>query len=146
MKQMQCIKPAWPAYLTAWQDNKPGHVLSSFPATSATVMRNVYDEIGTWRKKQFSMPLIIIVYNQSMGGTDSFDQRLSYIRPIVKKGSWFPHVFIHLVNCSVVDSYIIYQKNKKKPSRFGFNKFLQQLILELAEAPPIANLQPQGPR
>jgi hypothetical protein len=120
-------------YFTAWKDNKPVHILSSFPTHKTTVMRNSEDDHGTWTRLSIAIPSIIKIYNWFMGGTDSMDQRLSYYRPNVKTHSWVPKLMIHFMNASVVNSYIVFKEYFKKPKSYSLLDFLGQLIDELAE-------------
>jgi hypothetical protein len=92
------------AYFTAWKDNKPVHVLSSFSTHKTTVFRRIEDSGGTWNRALVAIPTIVKIYNWFMGGTDSMDQRLSYYRPNVKTVSWVPKLMIHFLNISVVTS------------------------------------------
>ena len=61
------------------------------------------------------------------------DQRLSYYRPNVKTVSWVPKMMTHFVNCSVVNSYIVYSEFMGKPKSFSLLDFLGELIDDLAE-------------
>eukprot|EP01041_Mallomonas_annulata_P012274 gene12274-25801_t len=95
------------AYFVAWQDNKPVHILSTIRST------------------------LMKVYNRSMGGTDSFDQRLSYYRPHIKTKSWIPRVFTYFLNASVVNAYIINKPYHEHDKDYQLREFLQQLIFDL---------------
>jgi hypothetical protein len=51
---------------------------------------------------------IISLYNETMGGTDAFDQRLECYRPKVKTVSWKVKVYCHFLNAAVVNAYILH--------------------------------------
>jgi hypothetical protein len=119
------------AYFTAWQDNKPVHMLSSLPTFKTQVVRNV--EIpGRWVRVLFSIPTIIRLYNWYMGGTDSMDQFLSYYRPHLKAISWVPRMMCHFVNISVVNAFILFKEYYSK-ERYNLLQFIENLINQLPE-------------
>ena len=77
-----------------------------------------------------------------MGGTDSFHQRLSYYRPSLKTKRYPPRVFIHFLNASVVNAYIIHRQYHKTEKTFQLRNFIENLAFELA--PQADNLASQG--
>jgi hypothetical protein len=122
------------AYFTAWQDNKPVHLLSSFKTHKTTVCRNIENtQTHVWTRTAVAIASVIKMYNWFMGGTDSMDQRLSYYRPNVKTVSWVPKMMIHFVNCSVVNAYILYKEFMRKDKKYALLDFLTELIDNLAE-------------
>ena len=69
-----------------------------------------------------------------MGGTDGFDQRLSYYRPKVKAThSWYPKVFIHTIAACAANGFVVYKEFHGLPSTYTFLDFLRELIEELAK-------------
>ena len=121
------------AYLTAWQDNKPVHMLSSFPSFKTQVGRQIEIPGGVWIKRLFPIPTIIRLYNWYMGGTDSMDQRLSYYRPHLKAVSWVPRMLCHFINIAVVNAYILYKEYYGKGKDYHLIEFTEVLIDQLAE-------------
>lgn len=126
------IEKTIPAYFTAWQDNKPVHLLSSFPTNRSTVRRRV-EVNGIWTNVLIAIPSIIKIHNWFMGGTDSLDQRLSYYRSNIKTKSWVPKLLIHFLNISVVNSYILYKQYFNKPKKYSLLMFTRELIDNLAK-------------
>ena len=51
------------AYFTAWQDNKPVHILSSFQTHRSEVTRRVEGPPGVWTQRIFQIASIIKLYN-----------------------------------------------------------------------------------
>ena len=69
------------AYLTAWMDKTPVHILSTFGGDMGTCVRKVQDKQSkAWSKITYSQPSLIKTYNAGMGGTDGFDQWLAMFR------------------------------------------------------------------
>ena len=122
------------AYFVAWQDNKPVHILSTLRSYLTAVQRNGYDDARQWVRRTYSMPTVISQYNKTMGGTDRFDQNLSYYRPKLKTRSWMTRVLVHLLNACVVNAYIIYKHlyADNLPRGYGLLDYLELLITGLS--------------
>jgi hypothetical protein len=118
-------------YVTSWFDKKPVNMLSTFPTHSKTCERNDRDKkTGVYSKLKLPRPTIIAAYNKGMGGTDLFDQFLSYYRTSVKTKRW-PHTIIfHFMLCCVVNSWIIY-KDIHHPKTHENNGSLRSYISNL---------------
>lgn len=133
MKQMTCkSKSGKDAYFVAWQDAKPVHILTSLKSYVNYCSRNTLSPDGTWGKKIISQPSAVKQYNMTMGGTDRGDQYLSYYRPAVKTDSWLPRVWIHAVNASMVNAFIVHKRLAEKPRTYSLLDFMKQLIDELS--------------
>ena len=59
--------------------------------------------------KMIKIPTLAMIYNSSMGGTDSFDQMLSYYRTTVKTKRWQTRIFTHFLMCAVVNAHILFK-------------------------------------
>ena len=69
-------------------------------------------------------------YNKTMGGTDAFDQKLSYYKPKVKIISWQPRILIHLLNAAVTNAHILFKAyNKVEISHLDFRRLLIKELL-----------------
>ena len=55
------------------------------------------------------IPTLAMIYNSCMGGTDSFDQLLSYYRTTIKTKRWQTRIFTHFLMCAVVNAHILYR-------------------------------------
>ena len=87
-------------------------------------------------------PTIIKTYNTTMGGTDSFDQRLSYYRPSIKTRRYPPRVFVHFLNACVVNAFIIHKQYHKTDKTFQLRHFIEKLAFDLV--PQIDNSASPG--
>ncbi len=59
------------------------------------------------------MPTIIAHYNEGMGGTDNFDQKISYYRSTLKSVKWQKKIYSHFITCSLINAHILYKEDNK---------------------------------
>ncbi|XP_045450544.1 piggyBac transposable element-derived protein 4-like [Melitaea cinxia] len=78
-------------------------------------------------------PDIILFYNQTKGGVDSFDQMCSSMSTNRKTNRWPMTVFYGMLNMSFVNSYIIYCHNKlsRKEKPLSRKNFIKKISTEL---------------
>ena len=131
------------AYFIAWQDNKPVHILSTIKSGLRECHRRIQNEHNKrWERHTIQQPSIIKTYNSTMGGTDAFDQRLSYYRPSVKTRRYPPRIFVHFLNASVVNAFIIHREYHRTEKTFLVRQFIEKLVLFDLE-PQFDNCVPQ---
>ena len=76
-------------YVTSWLDKRPVNMLHSFPTFISTINRPAnHGETGEHFIAKVDRPSVIDIYNKGMGGTDLFDQYLSYYRTSIKTKRW----------------------------------------------------------
>lgn len=124
-------------FATTWYDKKPVNLMHTFPTTKETVERHSKNTTTKrYQKLEIQRPTVVRAYNEGMGGTDSFDQRLSYYRPSVNTKRWPHRVIFHLFQCSIINAHIIYKEvnnlQKHKPL-FDLFSFLDTIIDEVVE-------------
>ena len=95
--------------LATWMDNKPVHFISTFLSKVSEVERVIKEGERYVGSQLIKIPTVAMIYNQCMGGTDQFDQMLSYYKTTVKTKKWQTRVFTHFLMCSVVNSSILYR-------------------------------------
>ena len=76
-------------------------------------------------------PRMVEEYNKHMGGVDKADQLLSYYGFCHRTVKWWRQVFIHLLDLSVVNAYILYRENNTQCSRVTHEQFRIQLGSEM---------------
>jgi hypothetical protein len=98
-------------YVTIWFDKRGANIISSIvPPSMETAQRwNNDKRTGAVARLTVERPNLIRWYNGAMGGTDSFDQRLSYYRTGVRSKKWHNRVIFHFLLCSVINSHILYK-------------------------------------
>lgn len=114
-------------FVTTWYDKKPVNMLHTFETTKEKVTRNSKNTTTkAYEQVDIERPTVVRAYNEGMGGTDSFDQRLAYYRPAVNTKKWPHRIIFHLLQCSIINAHIIYkeknqlQKHDPLDDLFGF--------------------------
>ena len=118
-------------YFTAWQDNKPVHLLSTWPPLRERVRRNDIDPQGRHVSLQIDRPSVIGVYNKAMGGTDKHDQLHQYYKTPLKTKKWPTRIITHLLISSVVNACIIYKDCTRDGYRVTLHDFTCMLTRQL---------------
>jgi hypothetical protein len=95
-------------YFIAWQDNKPVHFLTTFPAYATTVERHNRLANGQHVQNDIPQPTTTAFYNGGMGGTDGFDAFISHYKTTIKTMKWQPRIFTHFLHASVINAQIIF--------------------------------------
>lgn len=116
--------------LTCWQDNKPVHILSTFSDIMSFCTRNTQDR-GTYQRIEVPQPKIFQTYNSNMGGTDSFDQRLSYYRNAFKARKWYMRHFTYFMSVASINAYILFREMFKRNNKVTYKEYLIMLIIDL---------------
>lgn len=121
-------------YFTSWMDNKPVHLLHTYPTFKKPVTRNSSDANGRYQAINLPQPTIIGDYNKGMGGTDLIDQRCSYYRFDHRTTKWPHRLLFHFNSVAVVNSYILWKESKPLECKDVTQKqFMIDLMKELAE-------------
>ena len=95
--------------LTKYMDNKLILIISNFLNSSNTLNR------FRWNKKQcgyvkMKYPEVIKIYSHLMKGVDIGNQLISYYELKHKTYKWWKRILFHLIDISIVNSFIIYKK------------------------------------
>jgi hypothetical protein len=128
---VKCMRKAGEdVYLTAWQDNKPVHMLSLIKPRLQKICRKSAD-FG-WKKVDIMSHSLITAYNLGMGGTDRMDQMNSYYR-FNHKGIWWTHrVVTHFLGVYVINANILYNASGTETT-FNTHQFFDEVITSLAD-------------
>ncbi|XP_026159321.1 piggyBac transposable element-derived protein 4-like [Mastacembelus armatus] len=103
-----------------------------------TVMRKV-KEAGLWQVKSVPVPDCVMDYNQNMGGVDLSDALIGFYSVRHKTTKWYKTLFYHLLDISVVNSYLLHRelfKIRQNPTQtkpFTHKAFMEQLAKEMLE-------------
>ena len=82
------------------------------------------EEISVEVIKDVNIPMAIDQYNQYMAGVDIFDQKAVYYGIQLRSHRWYVKIFFHLLEISMINSYIIYQ-NVCKEANVKFMSHLE---------------------
>ena len=118
------------------RDTKTVTVASTaFPAHSEnTVARRIKDPVtGLSGTKNVPCPLMLEMYNKSIGGVDKSDQLISYHKISRRTNKYWKTIFFHYINIAVVNSHILYNfvclQQARKP--VSEKVFRDKLILDI---------------
>ena len=95
--------------LTKYNDSKPMYVISNFVDVPEEVKRTRWSK----EEKKFifeKFPNTIKKYTQYMKGVDKSNQLISYYEINRKTYKWWKRIFYHLIDVSIVNSFIIFKK------------------------------------
>ena len=87
-------------------------------------------------------PECVLDHVDNMGGVDGLDQFTSYYSTPRKTIRWYNKAFIHLLDISVNNAYILF-KEVKKQSGLPILKFRDALILQLTGYQPVQEPTPR---
>jgi len=120
-------------YFTAWQDNKPVHILSTFePFLSVTHRRGRVN--GVWQRVELPMPSTVAIYNDAMGGTDLCDQYSSYYDFEHRTTKWHRRIFTHFMTVALRNAHVLYMTDTQRarlPTTRSFRTFVEIVICQL---------------
>ena len=122
-------------YFISWMDNKPVHFISTIATKSSEVTRVIKEGTKYVGRENIPIPTIAMNYNAAMGGTDRFDQKVSYYRTTIKTKRWQTRIFTHFIHCAVVNAHILYCIKKglnRGDDGFSLLSFIGLLVDELA--------------
>ena len=124
-------------YMTGWRDDKPVLMLHTMPTDKALVSRarkvNKKKREAHTRVNVFR-PTIIGLYNKSMGGTDSIDQRNSYYENLKRGQKWVARIFKHFFQTAMTNAYILYKlrENVADSSNLTLLDFIINVVHQLS--------------
>ena len=96
------------------KDNRPIQFLSNYhdPDERTTCLRKAKDGLST----TLTCPKLVKDYNKHMGYVDYADMMKSYYEIDRKSKKWWHRIFIHFLDVSVTNSYLLFKiKSQGKP-------------------------------
>lgn len=113
--------------LLSWHDKKRITTLSTYHKNH-TALAHVHSKNPS--RPLPHKPQVVLDYNRCVGGVDMKDQMLEPYLIARKKGKkWYMKLIKRLVNCSILNSRIIYSSSKNKPQ--PHLPFRKQLVREI---------------
>lgn len=93
------------------------------------------DTTGKKKKIEISRPFAIQEYNKFMGRVDMMDRMIAHYPHGFKNCKWYLRIFFHLLNMSIVNSWILYRKNvDENIPLLNFKASIVWTMLELEKA------------
>lgn len=107
-----------------WKDKKPVTFLSTVHSAGSTDVTNRKGEV-------VSKPIIVIDYNNTMGGVDKSDQNLSDY-PSARDGQkiYYKKLFRHLVDMVIYNASALYTKSGNSISHLEFRLSLVEGLIQ----------------
>lgn len=99
--------------ITKWKDRGKKCVLMASNMHNPAAITSVLRTNREGRKEQVKCPKSIADYNIYMGGVDRFDQLMASYTVSWKSRRWWLKIFYYLLDCAVVNSYIVYREVAK---------------------------------
>ena len=131
-----------------WKDNKVVTMLSTIHKATDFVMVKRKEKVDNkWEGIDIKQPKVIAEYNSYMNGVDKSDQILSSHNLLRKCFRWWKTLFFHLIDISVVNSFILFEECRKHDKREEFRRppgysllhFREELVRNIIELPEYAN-------
>ncbi|KAJ8938650.1 hypothetical protein NQ314_011389 [Rhamnusium bicolor] len=91
--------------LVVWKDNKLVTFLSTFAGEVPKTTVKRYDKKEK-KSIEIDCPFIVKEYNHHMGGVDLLDSNLGRLK-ILQSKKWYFRIFDHLLDLTVVNSWIL---------------------------------------
>ena len=114
-----------------------GSAAPSLRTFSGSYRAEVGIKKGTQYINLIGIPTLAQTCNGTMGGTDRFDQQLSYYKSTIKTKRWQPRIFTHLISAAVVNAHILYRTSNKlqlEDKGCSLLSFIDLLIDDFAKA------------
>jgi hypothetical protein len=124
-------------YITGWMVKKPVHMIHTWPNYLIPVQCKVAareSRTGRFERLELTIPTVIKVYNKYMGGTDGFDQALSYYELVLQSKKWYKRFFTHFLNVAKINAFILHKHATNM--QYDQKAFIYELIKDWATPPP----------
>ena len=132
--EIKCHRLADNVYVTSWWDKKGVNMLHSFATYRDEAHRHERNKVtGELQELMIMRPTIIGLFNAGMGGTDRFDQYISYYRTSVKTKRWPHTIYFHFLLCCAVNAWII-MKLIANPTKHQVHGTLLSFQLDLIKS------------
>lgn len=97
----------------SWKDNKQVILASTYVGAQPVENIERFDKKEK-RRIAITCPKLIKEYNAHMGGVDLMDSFLGRYKIRIKSRKWYMRIFYHLLDLSVINSWILYKKVSDK--------------------------------
>ncbi|XP_050063055.1 piggyBac transposable element-derived protein 3-like [Aphis gossypii] len=119
-----------PITAVGWRDNKVVKVASTYVGEVPTDKVKRHDR-KTRTNIEVTRPQCINIYNKHMGGVDMMDSMIGRYRINIRTKKWYMKCFYHLLDMTLVNSWLIY---KKLPgNRLTLAKFKEEVSVSLCQ-------------
>ena len=121
--EMKCFRENINGELvTAWKDNKTVYIASSCIGSTPITTTKRYCRKEK-KKIEIPIPACVALYNRTMGGVDSMDQRVSHCRSSIRGKKWYFPIAINLFDITIVNAWHLHRLNSSETKRMDLNTF-----------------------
>ena len=118
----------------AWQGRRLARAISTKHGVSAAKVSR-RKNCGRARMEQLRKPACITDYRKHMQGVNVLDQMISYYPFTPKSLKWTKNIFLHFVEISAYNAFILYKAKSLQNKFNSFYKFLLELAGQLCRGP-----------
>eukprot|EP00794_Sanderia_malayensis_P011649 gene11649-12847_t len=121
--------------LYKWKDNEAVHLMSNFHGSDVSSVTRTQKD-GT--QEEFPCATAVKHYNAHMGGVDKADMLCSFHGFKRKSKKWWRRIFFRVLDCTMVNAYVVYQKlERKNQPALDFHRSVALELLTLPGAPRV---------
>ncbi|CAF0814755.1 unnamed protein product [Didymodactylos carnosus] len=110
-----------------WTDKRDVHMLSSIHQPNMTTL----EKINPKTNQNIVKPDCVLDYNKNMGLVDKSDMMMHISESIRKSTKWYKKLFIHIIDMTILNCFILYKEITKK--NISFIDFSMQIIGQIIE-------------
>ncbi|XP_047135383.1 piggyBac transposable element-derived protein 2-like [Hydra vulgaris] len=113
--------------VVSWFENKVVTLMSNFIGSEPSI------EVRRFSRKDMchiniSCPGVVTIYNKHMGGVDLLDSLLGYYRNKIWSKKWYHRIFFHLIDMSIINAWILWQKRNPSTPLVKFKLAVADLL------------------
>lgn len=97
----------------SWKDNKTVCLLSSYTGELPKTTIPRYDRKQK-KKIDINCPNVVVEYNRHMGGVDLMNSLIGRYKIKIRSKKWYIRLFYHLLDQTVVNSWLLYRRQKQQ--------------------------------
>ncbi|GFT74924.1 piggyBac transposable element-derived protein 4 [Nephila pilipes] len=87
-------------------------------------------EVPSYMDEARKKPKVVMEYNNTMGGVDRMDQHLTNYPVTKKRGKKYKKIFFHLLDISLWNVFVLYQKHGGKYMHLSFRLDIIDHLIE----------------
>ncbi|XP_065645471.1 piggyBac transposable element-derived protein 3-like [Hydra vulgaris] len=115
-----------------WFDNKMVTLLSNFVGSQPTTEVKRFSK-SERKKILVTCPNVVQIYNKHMGDVDLLDSLLGYYRNKIRSKKWYHRIFFHLIDMTIVNAWILWNKKSAKVPLVKFKLIVADLLSSKAK-------------
>lgn len=102
-----------PISVVIWKDNKMVKIVSTYCGEIPKSKMTRFDR-SKKTNIEVDCPMLINEYNKHMGRVDLLNSHIGRYKIRFRSGKWFMRLFYHLIDVSVVNSWLLFKRVKEQ--------------------------------